>query len=156
MSPEVLLVESSLNVAGIVIYALRRTVPDITIEYVKGASPALDFLFRTGEYINRTPEQVPDLILLSMTLPHNDAGELLHIIKSYVRTQAVPVVRLTAASGEGLPFEQFPINAHSYIMKSDNRDEFMRQIARVAAYWLNAGTPERSENNSPDFAGSRH
>src|SRR5260221_5707358 len=86
MSPEVLLVESSLNVAGSVIYTLRKAIPGIAIEYVRTVSQALDFLFHTGNFTSQIAEPTPDLMLLSLDLPNEGSIELLRIIKAYVRT----------------------------------------------------------------------
>ena len=69
----VLLVESDVTVAGLVLEGLRKTIEDISIEYVNRLPQALDFLFHTGKYSSQTYEQKPDLIVIGLDLPNDDS-----------------------------------------------------------------------------------
>src|SRR5436309_1763380 len=95
MTREVLLVEHNLKAAGLVVQALRQTIPDLSLEYANRATQTLDFVFGVGRYEYRHPQQVPDLILLSLDFPNRDGQEVFRILKSYIRTRTIPVVLLT-------------------------------------------------------------
>src|SRR5258706_721279 len=136
MSPEVLLVESSLNVAGSVIYTLRKAIPGIAIEYVRTVSQALDFLFHTGNFTSQIAEPTPDLMLLSLDLPNEGSIELLRIIKAYVRTQKIPIVLLGEASTLIPRLEKSPLDINRFVVKSGNHEAFMQAITRAVSYWL--------------------
>ena len=159
MSSDVLLVESSLNIAGSVIYTLHKTIPNITIEYVKTVSQALDYLFHTGKYTDPTSAPVPDLILLSLDLPNEGGIELLQISKAYIRTQKIPIVLLAEASTLIPALEKSPLDINRFIVKSRNPEEFMQAVAHAVAYWLEPDSAHRamtSEDNPSDYAAARH
>jgi CheY-like chemotaxis protein len=153
MSPEVLLVESSLNVAGSVIYTLRKTIPNITIAYVKTVSQALDYLFHTGQYADQTSSSMPDLILLSLDLPDEGGIELLQISSAYMRTQKIPIVLMAEASTLIPALEKSPLDVNRFIVKSGKREEFTQAVSRAVAYWLEPDAAHHAMTSADNLSG---
>ena len=137
MPPEVLLVENNLSVAQLVVVALREIIPNVLLESTNKVSYALDFLFHTGNFALRPYEQAPNLIVLSLDLPNNDSWELFHVIKSYVRTQNIPIILLGEASTIPTPFGKTLPYTNRFIVKSENHEKFVSTVSRAGAFWLN-------------------
>lgn len=148
MAEQVLLVERNLTVAGLIAQTLRRTVPNLSIAYVSTTTQALDFVFGTGRYEDRNSQQIPDLVLLSLDFPNRDGHELFRILRSYIRTRAIPMVLLTEEPGQALELVDFELKTHTLIEKCEHPEQFARAMASAATYWLNAHSSEGTENKS--------
>src|SRR5712691_2684046 len=91
----VLLIEDSVDDAKFIIDTLQAIEPALRIQHAVDGPAALDFLFGTGVYVDRPLDVLPRLILLDLWLPKVNGLEVLRIVKSYMRTQVIPIVVLT-------------------------------------------------------------
>ena len=146
---EVLLVEDSLDDAQFTISALKQHHPDIHIEHVQDGPTALDFLFSTGTYKQREPEQTPSLILLDVGLPKVNGLTVLRIIKSYARLRNVPVVVFTSSTDDQMALEAYELGVNSYVHKPINFQQFRQAIQRIGLYWLDMNTTIHSDPRAP-------
>lgn len=146
MPPEVLLVENSLFVVQLVAESLQKLIPYVSIVYADRASVALDFLFHTGNFALRPYAQELDLIVLSLDLPNNDSWEVFHLIKSYVRTQNIPIILLGEAATIPTPFGKTLPHTNRFIVKSANHEKFVSTVSRAGAFWLNSYLPQPDTN----------
>jgi two-component system response regulator len=133
---EVLLVENNNSDADLAVRALAKTSPDIHVQVVSDGADALDFLFNTGEFAQRHPAQIPDLILLNLKVPVINGLEVIRILKAYARTRMIPVVVLTKSGDEANIREAYSLGANSCIHKSTSEEHFMKAIEHVGYYWL--------------------
>lgn len=147
MSSEVLLVESSLNIAETINCTLHNTIPDVTVEYVRTMPQALDYLFHTGTYTDQASAPEPDLMLLSLDLPDEGGIELLQISNAYIRTQKIPVVLMAEASTLIPALEKSPLDVNRFIVKSRNREEFTQAVARAVTSWLEPNMANNAVSN---------
>ena len=80
------------------------------------------------EALNRTLETIPDLVVSDVMMPKMDGLELCNRIKSDTRTSHIPVILLTAKSGEEEKIEGLRHKANDYIIKPFNTEELILKI----------------------------
>ncbi|MFB2935837.1 response regulator [Aerosakkonemataceae cyanobacterium BLCC-F154] len=97
---------------------------------------ALDYLFGTGVYCDRSPDELPALILLDLQLPRINGLEVLQRIKSSRKTQLIPVVILTTSNEQQDLVESYSLGCNSYIQKPVDYDRFLNVIQQLGMYWL--------------------
>lgn len=102
---------------------------------------ALDYLFATGIYRDRPPENLPALILLDLQLPRINGLEVLQRIKQSPRTQKIPVVILTTSNEQKDLVESYSLGCNSYIQKPVDYDRFLNVIQQLGMYWLVINSP---------------
>ena len=92
---DILFVEDNPQDAALAMEALKRITN--SVQEVHDGQAALDFLFCQGEFVQRHPNQRPQLILLDLVLPKIGGLEVLERVKSDPRTAMIPVVVLTGS-----------------------------------------------------------
>jgi CheY-like chemotaxis protein/DNA-binding transcriptional regulator YdaS (Cro superfamily) len=92
---DILFVEDNPQDAALAMEALKRITN--SVQEVHDGQAALDFLFCQGEFVQRHPNQRPQLILLDLGLPKIGGLEVLERVKSDPRTAMIPVVVLTGS-----------------------------------------------------------
>jgi CheY-like chemotaxis protein len=133
---DVLLVEDNPDDAEFTLRALRKANVGLRIALVEDGVSALEFVFRTGAYADRTPPTLPRVVLLDLKLPKVDGLEVLRRIKSDPRTRALPIVVLTS-SREGRDIhEAYVHGANSYIVKPIEYAELIAKLGDLVRYWL--------------------
>ena len=101
----------------------------------KDGVEALDYLFCTGNYADRTP-QPPQLILLDLKLPKLDGMEVLQRIRADERTRRIPVVILTTSAEQIDKFRGYDLGANSFVRKPVDFNEFIDAVRNLGLYWL--------------------
>lgn len=123
----VLVVEDEPDVAQLIKHALERTREfDPTIVGSGGAA------------LQVSADNPPDLILLDLNLPVLDGGDVFRILRGRPDTAAIPVIILTARSGESDRVRGLEQGADDYITKPFSLREL---IARVRAVLRRGPSP---------------
>lgn len=133
---EILLVEDNPDDAALALRALRKGNVSNKIEHVVDGAQALDFLFCSGGYANRNPENRPKLILLDLKLPKVDGLEVLQRIKADSTTRTIPVVMLTSSREERDLIESYQLGVNSYVVKPVDFEQFSEAVRQLGLYWL--------------------
>jgi two-component system, response regulator len=132
----ILLVEDNPDDEALTLRALKKNHVGNTVYVVHDGAEALDFLFCTGIYGDRDPNDLPQLILLDIKLPKIDGLEVLRRIRRDKRTQLLPVVILTSSKEEQDLIEAYKGGANSYVRKPVDFTEFAKSIQQLGMYWL--------------------
>jgi CheY-like chemotaxis protein len=133
---EILLVEDNPDDAALALRALRKGNVTTQIQHVIDGEQALDFLFCTGAYAGRNPENRPRLILLDLKLPKVDGLEVLQRIKADPTTHTIPVVMLTSSREERDLVESYQLGVNSYVVKPVDFEQFSEAVRQLGLYWL--------------------
>jgi len=138
---EILLVEDNPTDAELAMRALKKSNLANKLVWVKDGAEALDFIFATGAYAQRSVMNGPKVILLDLRLPKVDGMEVLRRVKEDARTKAIPVVVLTSSKEDRDVAESYEIGANSYISKPVEFDEFAKVVSELGLYWLLVNRP---------------
>lgn len=138
---EILLVEDNETDAELTIRALKKNNLTNKLVWVKDGAEALDFLFATGEYSNRSKGGLPRLVLLDLRMPKVDGLEVLQKIKADERTKKIPVVVLTSSKEDKDIVESYKLGVNSYVSKPVEFDEFTDAISTLGFYWMLLNKP---------------
>ena len=74
--------------------------------------------------------QLPDLILLDITMPNKDGMAMLRELKEDSVTAKIPVVMVTAKSASDAIFEGQKIGATDYLIKPVDFDQLLKYVRR--------------------------
>ena len=122
-------VEDDNNIRELVCYTLTQTGSEAV-----GFADAESFFAAVGE-------RLPDLVLLDIMLPDKDGLEILHELRSNARTERLPIIMVTAKSGQIDKIKGLDGGADDYITKPF---DIMELISRVNAL-LRRVAPETSD-----------
>jgi two-component system, response regulator len=133
---EILLVEDNKDDVELTLHALRKENLANQIHVVRDGEEALEFLFCTGAFAERSFEKPPKLVLLDLKLPKVDGMEVLNRLKADPRTKTIPVVILTSSREERDLVQGYGLGANSYIQKPVDFEQFRETVKSVGLYWL--------------------
>ena len=138
---EILIVEDNPNDLELTLRVLKQHNLANRIEVVRDGAEALEFVFHTGAYADRDPDNKPTVILLDIKLPKVDGLEVLRQIKSDERTKSIPVVLLTSSREERDIMQGYELGTNSYIVKPVDFEQFVESIRQLGVYWLVLNEP---------------
>lgn len=122
-------VEDDNNIRELVCYTLTQT-----------GSTAVGFA-DAESFFAAVAERLPNLVLLDIMLPDKDGMEILHELRSNARTERLPIIMVTAKSGQIDKIKGLDGGADDYITKPF---DIMELISRVNAL-LRRVAPETSD-----------
>lgn len=132
----ILLVEDNPDDEALTLRAFKKSNLSNEVVVARNGVEALDYLFGTGEYEGRNPEDTPHLILLDLKLPKVDGLEVLERIRADERTQLLPVVILTSSKEQEDLVKGYSLGANSFIRKPVDFNQFIISIQQLGLYWL--------------------
>ena len=122
------------------------------ISVVRDGAEALEYLFGTGE----SPEQpqrstnLPNLVLLDLGLPKISGLDVLRRIKAEERTRNIPVIVLTASSGDKDAMASRRLGADAYIVKPVGFQNLSEVIPQVSLHWALLKSPPEAPAINPN------
>jgi len=140
-SVEILLVEDNPNDVELTLHAFKQNHLSNRIHVVGDGEEALEFLFCTGAYSQRSMRNGPKVILLDLKLPKVDGLEVLRRIKGDPRTRIIPVVVLTSSREERDIVESYNLGVNSYIVKPVDFEQFTESVRQLGLYWVLLNQP---------------
>jgi two-component system, response regulator len=132
---DILLVEDRPEDAELTMEALKDGNITNRIYRVPDGAAALNFLFGTGEFSHRRPNDHPQVVLLDLHLPKIGGLEVLRRIKSDPRTSSIPVVVLTSSKDDRDVIESKRLGAETYIVKPVSLENFSAMTLKLSMHW---------------------
>src|SRR6185436_5333103 len=132
----ILIVEDNPDDEALTMRALKKNNIGNRVVVVRDGAEALEFLFCTGAYASRNPNDMPQVTLLDLKLPKVDGLEVLKRIRVDERTSLLPVVILTSSKEEQDLIESYKNGANSYVRKPVDFNEFLEAARQIGLYWL--------------------
>lgn len=132
----ILLVEDNPDDAALTVHALETNNIGNRLVLARDGVEALDYLFCTGPYAGRDPDDHPSVVLLDLKLPKIDGLEVLRRIRAAESTRLQPVVILTSSNEEEDRIKGYALGANSYVRKPVDFDDFVRAAGQLGLYWL--------------------
>ena len=143
----ILLVEDNPDDEALTLRALKKNNIRNEVCIAHDGVEALDFLFATGSFTDRSSTPLPELILLDLNLPRIDGLEVLQKIRANELTRRIPVVILTTSIEEQDRLRSYGLGANSYVRKPVDFQHFISAVGQLGLYWLIL-------NESPPIVGS--
>jgi two-component system response regulator len=137
---EILLVEDNPSDVQLTLHALERNHLANRIHVVRDGAEALDYLFSTGPYAERS-QRNPRVVLLDLKLPLIDGLEVLRRMKEDPRTRTIPVVVLTSSREERDIVDTYQLGVNSYIVKPVDFEQFTESVRQLGFYWALLNQP---------------
>jgi len=132
----ILLIEDNPNDVELTLHAFQRNHMANDIVVATDGAEGLDYLFGTGKYAGRDPEEPPALILLDLQLPKIGGLEVLRKVRENERTKRIPVVIMTTSDEEEDIVNGYNGGANSYLRKPVDFTEFMNSVKQLEVYWM--------------------
>ena len=132
----ILLVEDNPDDAALTVHALETNNIGNRLVIARDGVEALDYLFCTGTYAGRDPNDHPSVVLLDLKLPKIDGLEVLRRVRAAESTRLQPVVILTSSNEEEDRIKGYALGANSYVRKPVDFDDFVRAAGQLGLYWL--------------------
>ena len=133
---EILLIEDNPEDVEITLRAFQKHHIANKIHVVRDGEEALECLFSTGRYAERSACQNIRLILLDLKLPKVDGLEILQKCKTDPRTKHIPIVVLTSSREEQDLAKSYNYGVNSYIVKPVDFPQFSDAVRQVGLYWM--------------------
>jgi two-component system response regulator len=150
---DILLVEDNPSDEKVIVNGFRKCNIAGNVHVVRDGTEALEYLFCTGAYADRSSEN-PRLILLDMKLPQIDGLEVLTKIREEPRTRWIPVVALTSSVDERDIFQSYNLRVNSYVVKPAGVEQFNEVVRHLKYYWLLLNRQPGSVHRSPPVTAS--
>ena len=136
----ILLVEDDEDQVILAMRALREhgIVAEVDDVVVSGTGEnALDYMFGTGPYDGRDPEEIPEFVLLDVNLPRMDGLNVLEKLREDERTHLVPIILFSSSNEHKDVVKGYELGANSYVTKPANFTKFSEAMQYLGWYWLN-------------------
>ena len=133
----ILLVEDNPADVRLAREAFRTSKLQSVLSVVKDGVEAMDFLHKTGSYVDAAK---PDLIFLDLNLPRKDGREVLAEIKGDAELKRIPVVILTTSRADRDVTASYNLNANCYVVKPADLDQFFEVVHSTEQFWLTTVT----------------
>ena len=130
------MIEDNPQDVEITLRAFRRYDLANKVHVVQDGEEALECLFNTGRYAERSVCSNIQLILLDLNLPKINGIEILQRCKSDPRTKNIPVVILTSSKEERDLTDSYNLGANSYLVKPVDFSQFTEAVRQLSQYWI--------------------
>ena len=143
---DILLVEDNLDDVEITKRALKQAKVINNLHVVRDGQEAIDFLFRQGEYRDKTDLPNPGLILLDINMPRLNGVEVLKRLKENGVLKHIPVIMLTVSKRDEDIVRSYRYGCNSFIQKPVDFDKFVELVKELGLYWglLNVSCSEEN------------
>ncbi|MGZ4973560.1 MAG: helix-turn-helix domain-containing protein, partial [Limisphaerales bacterium] len=131
---DILLIEDDPDDAELTVKALTAGHLTNRVHIVRDGPQALDFLFAAGEYTNRRND-LPQLIMLDLTLPKLSGLEVLQRLKHDPRTQNIAIIVLTGSTNGADMAECKRLGIEHYIVKPVEFSAFRSVVQQHSFPW---------------------
>ena len=140
---DILLAEDNSQDVELTLNALQKNNIANPAIVVRDGAEALDYLYRQGEFANRSGGN-PAVILLDLKMPRVDGLEVLRRVKSDDKLRTIPVVILTSSREDRDLVEGYRLGVNAYVVKPVRFNEFLEAVSHLGVFWalINEVPPE--------------
>ena len=132
----ILLVEDNIDDEMLTLRAFKKNNIVNQVKVVRDGVEALDYLFASGKYAGRDPDDTPELVLLDLKLPKMNGLQVLRRLRADSKTRLLPVVILTSSDEDQDVIDSYHLGANSYVRKPVDFAQFTEAVRQLGLYWL--------------------
>jgi two-component system catabolic regulation response regulator CreB len=126
-----------------------RDIADLVARYLSQAGFATEVIASGREALAAIAARPPDLLVLDLMLPQVDGLEICRAVRTNAKTNAIPIIMLTARAEESDRIVGLELGADDYIAKPFSPREL---LARVRTILRRSGRPAGAEPAATPFA----
>jgi two-component system response regulator len=141
MTKRILLVEDNPADEKLTLHAFKHCGVANEVVVVRDGVEALEYLFCTGAFATRDPNDPPAVTLLDLKLPRLDGLEVLRRLRADDRTKLLPVVMLTSSKQDEDVARSYELGANAYVGKPVDFGEFAAATRTLGLFWLVLNEP---------------
>jgi CheY-like chemotaxis protein len=130
----ILIIDDNPAHALLTIEAFHESFEIDNIVHITGGEEALDYLFRRGQYENRT-EDNPGMILLDLNMPRIGGFQMLDVLKSTEELKSIPIIMLTLSDNEQDVNRCYQKGANAYVLKRFDYHRYREEIRILGEFW---------------------
>ncbi len=118
------------------------------VAVARDGAEALDYLYRRGQYADRSPED-PVVVFLDLKMPKVDGLEVLRRVKSDPELMSIPIVVLTSSREEEDLVASYKLSANAYVVKPVAFEAFIETVKQLGLFWVltNEAPPSAREES---------
>lgn len=131
----VLLVEDDPNDVDLMRHAWSSAAIINPLEVVNDGQQAVDYLGRTGEFIDRTAAS-PCLVLLDIKLPYLSGLEVIQWLRSFGPCSTLNVVFLTSSNNEVDIDRAYKFGGNAYLVKPPTLGKLIELVKDLKEFWI--------------------
>ena len=113
--------------------ALAGYLHSVDLHVAAHGKEALEFL--SGDASGRTPEELPNVILMDLNMPVMNGFELLSALKADRELRAIPAVVFTTSAESQDVAQSYALGAAVYLVKPLSSGEFNAAVMDFLNYW---------------------
>ncbi len=132
---DILLVEDDPGDVDLTLRAFKKACVTNRVRVAHDGAEALEYLFCTGAYANRNIEEMPQVVLLDLSLPKINGIEVLRRMKADQRTRSIPVVVLSASEWGRDVDEIKKLGAEGFVTKPVDFQRFSQVTPQLRLCW---------------------
>jgi two-component system, response regulator len=132
----ILLVEDDADDEALTLRAFEKDNIANTVVVARDGVEACDYLFGTGRYAGRDPNDRPQIVILDLDLQKLNGFEVLAKLRADKRTSTIPVIILTTSKEQSDVARGYDLGANSYIRKPVDFEQFIAAVRQLGLYWL--------------------
>lgn len=104
-----------------------------SLNVIRDGASMLTYLKDVAE---KSPSELPDLILLDINLPKKNGHEVLMEVKSNSSLKHIPIIVLTTSSSESDILKCYQEHANCYLIKPMEVSDFLKVVEKIEDFWL--------------------
>lgn len=144
----ILLVDDSPRDLELALDALQQYHVANEVVTLRDGAEALDYLYRRGEFAERTDGN-PAVILLDLKMPRVNGLDVLRELKADPVMRVIPVVMMTSSREDQDLVASYRLGVNAYVVKPLSFHEFIEAIKVIGAFWAVLNEPVPSEPTAP-------
>jgi two-component system response regulator len=137
----ILLVEDNPDDEMLMLRAMKKCGIRNPVITMRDGLEAIQYLFATGKYEFRDPDDMPGVVLIDLNLPKIDGLEVLRRMRADYRTKLLPVAIFTSSAEEQDLINGYSLGANSYVRKPVDFSVFSKVVEQLLTYWLVLNEP---------------
>jgi CheY-like chemotaxis protein len=106
------------------------------LRVARAGDEAMEYLKGEGKFANRRKYPFPALVLLDLNMPRVSGFEVLQWARSHEETRDLRIIVLTTSEDLGDLKRAYELGSNSFITKSHDTQEFVRQLRDLKTHWL--------------------
>ncbi|HEX8681637.1 MAG TPA: response regulator [Ardenticatenaceae bacterium] len=106
------------------------------LRFVEDGEELLEYLNRTGRYVEPASAPRPGVILLDLNMPRKDGREALAEIKGNPSLRRIPIVILTTSRSEEDIVHSYDLGVNSFITKPVTFEGLVEVMKALGKYWI--------------------